>query len=85
MRTAPPLIPIYAHCFLTTHEDSGPRAVLVVWQATDSIFHGYDMADYFTREFMVDQPHWTAQDAPAVPVWEDLFDLFCEGERNERR
>jgi hypothetical protein len=80
VRAAPPLIPIYAHRFITTHEGPEPRAVLSVWQAVDSIFYGYDLAEYFAREFQIDRPEWAADEAAAVPVWEDLFDLFGTGQ-----
>jgi hypothetical protein len=83
VRAAPPLIPIYAHRFITTHERAEPRAVLSVWQAVDSIFYGYDLAEYFAREFRINRPNWAARDAPPVPVWEDLFDLFGTGESDE--
>lgn len=75
---APPLIPIYSHRFLVSQPLDGPRAVLSVWQAVDSIFYGNDLADYFAREFRIERPEWSATDAPRVPVWEDLFDLFGE-------
>jgi hypothetical protein len=77
---APTLFPIYAHRFLSSVPADGDRAVLSVWQAVDSIFYGNDLADYFAREFNVDRPTWAASEAPRVPVWEDLFDLFCVGE-----
>jgi hypothetical protein len=77
VRSAPPLIPIYSHRFITTHE--GTRAVLSVWQAVDSIFYGNDLADYLAREFGVSRPRWAESAEPAVPVWEDLFDLNAVG------
>lgn len=77
---AAPLIPIYAHRFLTTAPESGPRAVLSVWQAVDSIFSGNDLAAYFAREFGIDRPSWAVDNPPPVPVWEELFDLFGVGE-----
>jgi hypothetical protein len=80
VRAAPPLLPIYAHRFLATSPSDGPRAVLSVWQPTDSIFYGNDLADYLAREFNLDRPAWAADDAPRVPVWEDLFDLFGVGQ-----
>lgn len=77
--TAPPLFPIYAHRFLVSRPSDDTRAVLSVWQAVDSIFYGNDLADYLAREFGIDRPSWAATEAPQVPVWEDLFDLFCSG------
>ena len=80
VHAAPPLIPIYAHRFLTTTPANGPRAVLSVWQPIDSIVYGNDLADYFAREFKIDRPTWATTDQPPVPVREDLFDLFCVGQ-----
>lgn len=74
--SAPPLLPIYGHRFLTTEPSDGSRAVLSVWQAADSIFYGNDLADYFAREFGTSRPSWATAAEPRVPVWEDLFGLF---------
>jgi hypothetical protein len=73
---APALLPIYAHRFLTTAPTDGPRAVLSVWQPTDSIVFGNDLADYFAREFGIPRPEWARTEAPLVPVWDELLDLF---------
>jgi hypothetical protein len=73
LATAPVLIPVYGHRFLTT--GAAPRAVLSVWQAVDTIYYGYDLADYLARELDVPRPTWAASDPPPVPIWEDLFDL----------
>jgi hypothetical protein len=77
LAAAPPLIPIYSHRFITTCVP-GPRAVLSVWQPVDSIIYGNDLADYLSREFTIERPSWAASEAPRVPVWEDLFDLFSD-------
>lgn len=73
VRAAPPLIPIYGHRFLATVPLVGPRAVLSVWQAIDSVPYGNDLADYFANEFGIPRPAWAAASAPLVPVWEELF------------
>jgi len=74
LATAPPLLPIFGHRFLTT--GPAPRAVLSVWQAIDSILYGNDLADYLTRDHRLARPAWATPAPPPVPVWEDLFDLF---------
>ncbi len=71
---APPLIPIYGHRFLVAGTNA-PRPVLSVWQATDSILYGHDLADYFANEFSIPRPDWAAADSDDVPVWTDLFGL----------
>jgi hypothetical protein len=74
LRTMPPVFPIYAHRFLTTAGEQ--RAVLSIWQAVDSIIYGNDFADYLAREFELPRPTWTSTGNPAVPKWEQLFDLY---------
>lgn len=76
LRTAPALIPVYAHRFITTAPVEGPRAVLSVQQAGDSIYYGYDLADYFANEFKIAPPSWATKEPPVVPVWGRLFDLL---------
>jgi hypothetical protein len=75
VRAAPPLFPIYGHRFLSSVPTNGPRPVLSVWQAVDSIYYGNDLADYFAREFKIDRPAWAATEPAIVPVWGELFDL----------
>lgn len=72
---APPLLPVYAHRYLATTPADGPRAVISVWQAVDSIICGNDLADYLARDFGLDRPAWATPEPPVVPVWEDLLDL----------
>jgi hypothetical protein len=76
LRTAPALIPIFAHRFITTSTTDGTQAVLSVYQAYDSIYYGNDLADYFAREFGVSRPAWATTNPPTVPVWGQLFDLL---------
>jgi hypothetical protein len=72
---APPLVPIYGHRFMVGQASDGGGGVLSVWQAVDSIFYGYDLADYLARELGISRPPWASSTAPQAPVWEDLFDL----------
>ncbi len=71
---------MYGHRFLATQPADGPRTVVSVRQAVDSIFYGNDLADYFAYEFRIDRPAWATSEPPPVPVWEDLFDFWCLGE-----
>ena len=77
---APPLIPIYGHRYLCSAPSEGTRPVLSVWQAVDSVVYGHDLAHYLAAEFGTEPPPWPADEALSVPVWEDLFDLWCTGQ-----
>jgi hypothetical protein len=77
---APPLIPVFGHRYLVADPAVKTRAVLSVYQAVDSIVYGNDLADYLSREFGIPNPEWSSEEAPRVPVWEDLFDLWGEWE-----
>jgi hypothetical protein len=76
LHTAPALIPLYSHRFITTAPVGGPQPVLSVYQAGDSIYYGYDLADYFASEFNIALPTWVTKEPPEVPVWGRLFDLL---------
>jgi hypothetical protein len=75
VHAAPPLLPVYAHRFITT-SSTGPGPVLSVWQAVDSIIYGNDLADYLANEFGIERPAWAATRSAPVPVWDRLFDLW---------
>lgn len=77
LAVGPPLVPIYAHRFMPT-EPEGPGApVLSMWQAVDTIYYGYDLADYLHREFGVERPAWAADSPPpSLPFWGNIFEDF---------
>ena len=50
MRTAPRLIPIYKNRYLPALPGKSGNPVLSVW-AADIIYYGFDLADYFVKEF----------------------------------
>lgn len=74
----PPLIGVNGHRLMTTEPRGYGNPVLSVYQAVDSIYYGYDLADYLYREFGVPRPSWAASVPPRVPHWGDLFDLLSE-------
>jgi len=75
---APPMIRVYSHRHMTTEPVGWGNPVLSVWQMIDSIYYGYDLADYFAREFKIAKPGWSRSRPPRVPFWGDLFDLLSE-------
>ncbi|HYH75180.1 MAG TPA: hypothetical protein VD735_04440 [Candidatus Saccharimonadales bacterium] len=77
----PPLIRIYAHRYMATdHPTNNP--ILSVHQATDSIYYGYNLADYLFHEFNITLPIEKPKDPPVVSKWGDAFDLLNEVEPN---
>jgi hypothetical protein len=78
LASAPPLVHLCGHRFMTTEPRRWGNPVLSIWQARDSIYYGYDLADYLHKEFHIDQPAWVATAPPKVPFWGDMFDLLQE-------
>lgn len=76
--TGPPMIRVYAHRFMTSQPTDWGNPVLSVWQLVDSIYYGYDLADYLAKEFKIARPGWSRSSPPRVPFWGDLFDLLSE-------
>jgi hypothetical protein len=74
----PPMIRVYAHRYMTTEPDGWGNPVLSVWQMIDSIFYGFDLADYLAREFKITRPDWARSSSRTVPFWGDLFGLAGE-------
>jgi len=79
LATAPPLVRVYSHRFMTTEPAGTGNPVLSVYQAVDSIYYGNDLADYLSHEFGIRRAEWAAKQPPRVPFWGELFDLLGEG------
>jgi hypothetical protein len=76
---SPPMIRVYSHRFMTTEPAGWGNPVLSVWQAVDSIYYGFDLADYLSKEFKITRPQWAASTPPQVPYWGNLFQLLGDG------
>ena len=72
---APPMIRVFSHRFMTTEPHGWGNPVLSVWQMVDSVYYGFDLADYLAKEFEVTRPDWAASAPPFVPFWGQLFGL----------
>jgi hypothetical protein len=71
----PPLVRVYSHRFMPTEPGTVGGPVLSVFQATDSIIYGYDLAHYLHHEFRTSLPDWAAARARPVPYWDNALDL----------
>jgi hypothetical protein len=71
VRQAPILIPIYSHRFLPSEPCLPGNPVYSVYQ-TDIIYYGYDLSDYFRREFEVSLPERAAARPREIRFWSKL-------------
>jgi hypothetical protein len=78
LASAPPLVHVRGHRFMATEPRGRGNPVLSIWQASDSIYYGYDLADYLHKEFHLNRPWWAATEPPRVPFWGDMLDLLQE-------
>jgi hypothetical protein len=69
LKTAPFLIPVYAHRFIpaTPHKSGNP---VFSMYGIDTIYYGFDLADYLHKEFQIVRPEWAAP-VPRrfIPFW----------------
>ncbi|GKX63574.1 hypothetical protein SOASR032_21430 [Pragia fontium] len=70
----PKLIPVYSHRYIpsTPYEEGNP--ILSVYQ-TDIIYYGYDLADYFSREFSFILPtiFQVPEQPKAIAFWDNFL------------
>jgi hypothetical protein len=69
----PKLIPIYSHRYIPAKPCISGNPVFSVYQ-TDIIYYGYDLADYFAKEFQFNLPSWFGKvDEPEKIEFWDRF------------
>lgn len=70
---APRLIPIFSHRYMPDSPCEAGNPVYSTVQ-TDTIYYGYDLTDYLSKEFGVPRPAWAAV-APRRPIefWDDML------------
>jgi hypothetical protein len=70
---APLLLPVYAHRFLPAEPNLAGNPVFSVWQATDTIYYGYNLQNYLRNEFLSGEPDLgTPQDHRAIRFWSEI-------------
>lgn len=57
----PKLIPIYSHRYIPDAPNLAGNPVFSVYQ-TDIIYYGFDLLDYFIKEFRLELPRLYAED-----------------------
>jgi hypothetical protein len=70
----PKLIPIYSHRYISSDPLELDNPVLSVYQ-TDVIYYGFNIFDYFAKEFHFDLPeNFNVPSAPVreIPFWSEL-------------
>jgi hypothetical protein len=74
LETVPVLIPIYAHRFTPAQPNLPGNPVFSVWQATDTIYYGYNLQNYLSNEFIrIRQQDWgKLSDYRHIPFWSDI-------------
>jgi hypothetical protein len=73
VRSAPFLIPIYAHRYIPSDPNAPGNPVFSVYQ-TDIIHYGCDLADYFHQEFHAPLPDWAARSPKPIRFWGESVD-----------
>jgi hypothetical protein len=72
VRAAPRLIPLIGHRFMpqTPHQAGNP---VFSMYGDDTIYYGFDLADYLHKEFRISRPEWAAsRPRRYIPFWENL-------------
>lgn len=69
----PKLIPIFCHRFIPSEPNEIGNPVFSVHQ-TDIIYYGYDLIDYFSKEFKIEVPtsYGTVSEPKQIAFWSDF-------------
>lgn len=72
----PRLIPIYSHRYISSEPNEIGNPVFSVYQ-TDIIYYGFDLLDYFSREFKIEHLKLSEKiESPKrIPFWSNLIDI----------
>jgi hypothetical protein len=71
----PKLVPIYSHRYIPSEPIEFDNPIFSVYQ-TDVIYYGYNIADYFAKEFHFELPaNFNPPTSPIkdIPFWSDLI------------
>jgi hypothetical protein len=71
VEAAPKLIPIYGHRFISEKPAETGNPIFSVYQ-TDIIYYGYDLADYFFREFKIAPLNSASTSYKEIEFWTAL-------------
>jgi hypothetical protein len=71
IRQAPVLVPVYGHRYLPSEPTLPGNPVYSVYQ-TDIIYYGFNLPDYFRREFNVSRPQLHASIPREIRFWYGL-------------
>jgi hypothetical protein len=74
LKAAPRFIRIFGHRYIPDTPVEAGNPVFSIVQ-TDIIWYGFDLADYFSKEFGVPRPEWAATEARSIEFWTELHRL----------
>ncbi len=80
MKRTPNMVPVWAHRYIPGGPSEPGNPVFSVWQS-DIIIYGWDIAEYFHREFGAPLPEWAANSARIIEFWSDLVLRRAEDRR----
>ena len=80
LQTAPKLVPFHDYNYLPTEPDLVGNPMFSVVDS-DTVYCGFDFANYLHHAFNIDLPSWAAWEKPNwyIPFWEDIV------ARNDKR
>ncbi|RZC30839.1 hypothetical protein D0Y65_002067 [Glycine soja] len=81
LHDAPPLVPIYRHCYIPSSPDAAGNPVFYVDNEGDVRLLSFDVAGFF-REFLArgpEEPVWAATEARRVRFWSEVANGRCGG------
>nr|KYP67079.1 hypothetical protein KK1_013399 [Cajanus cajan] len=79
LNDAPPLVPIYRHCYIPSSTDGAGNPIFYIDQDGQVLLLSFDVAGFF-REFLVrdsEEPVWAATAARRVRFWSEVAEARC--------
>lgn len=69
----PPLMPVFGHRYIASSPSQPGNPVFSYHGPNETIYYGFDLADYLSKEFGIKKPSWVATEPRAIKGWDQLF------------